>query len=165
LQLLFYYKNKTTISTIDLNQQISKDKFKITTSTEYLSNNIYKYLINECKKDNINIYIIKYLVEHGADINEATKYGETALFNTCKNGNEVVVKYLVEHGADVNKEIRNGKTPLFEACSSGNEAVVKYLVEHGANVNKKMNGFSDCFSFSTPLFNACKSGNEAVVRY
>ena len=63
------------------------------------------------------IYLIKNIIYiNGADINEATKYGETALFNACKNGNEVVVKYLVEHGADVNKETRNGKTPLFEAC-------------------------------------------------
>jgi len=34
LQLLFYYKNKITISTIDFNQQISNDKFKILINTE-----------------------------------------------------------------------------------------------------------------------------------
>jgi len=36
LRFLLYYKNKTTISTADLNKQISKEKFKISTNLPYV---------------------------------------------------------------------------------------------------------------------------------
>ena len=42
--------------------------------------------------------IIKYLVEHGTDINKEDNDGFTPLYNACEEGHEDVVKYLVEHG-------------------------------------------------------------------
>ena len=69
LQLLLHFKNKIAISTSDLNQLISNEKFKISLNTKY-SRNIVKYLINECNKKFINIYIIKYLIKNGIDINK-----------------------------------------------------------------------------------------------
>ena len=57
--------------------------------------------------------IVKYLIEHGANINITSHCGEVPLFNACFIGNEVIVKYLVEHGADVNKKNFKGKTPLY----------------------------------------------------
>eukprot|EP00833_Pecoramyces_ruminatium_P012865 jgi/Orpsp1_1/1186897/evm.model.d7180000053948.1 len=68
--LLDNYKNKIAISTSNLNQKITNEKFQISINVDYSFNNIGKYLINECSKKDINIYIIKYLVEHGVDINE-----------------------------------------------------------------------------------------------
>ena len=48
LQLLFYYKNKITISQTDLIQLISNGKFKILINTEYyFDNHVDKYLENE----------------------------------------------------------------------------------------------------------------------
>jgi len=45
------------------------------------------------KKKDINIYIIKYLIKHGANINKEYGYDErTFLFDACKNGNEAIVK-------------------------------------------------------------------------
>ncbi|KAL6605118.1 hypothetical protein U3516DRAFT_758083 [Neocallimastix sp. 'constans'] len=41
--------------------------------------------------------LVKYLVEHGADINK-----EIPQFRAIKRGNENLIKYLVEHGADIN---------------------------------------------------------------
>jgi len=55
-------------------------------------------------RENGNEAIVKCLVEHGANINKETDYGETPLFNACKSGNEAVVKYLVKLGANMNKE-------------------------------------------------------------
>ena len=42
-----------------------------------------------------NIHLVKYLVEHGANINKASSYGETAICYACKGGYEEIVKYLV----------------------------------------------------------------------
>ena len=145
IQLLLCYFNEVPIPT--LLQLISNKKFKISTHTKY-TGDINKYLINECTKKHTNMQIIRYLVEHGADINKINKYGEVPLTYACRNGNILLVKCLVEHGADINKENNESKTPLFKACSNGNEAIVKYLVEHGADINKETShGF-------TPLFEA-----------
>ena len=70
LQLLLQYKNKIAISSSDLNQLISNEKFKILiNNTELISDKIFvidkynelnndvnKYLIFECQKKDINIY-------------------------------------------------------------------------------------------------------------
>lgn len=103
--------------------------------------------------------VVKYLVEHGADVNKENEYGETPLFKACYSGNENIVKYLVEQGAGVNKESEDEETPLFFACLQGHENIVKYLVEHGADVNKATD------SGETPLHIARKKGYENIVRY
>ena len=72
--------------------------------------------------------IVKYLVEHGANIhslndglNWASYYGKLE-----------VVKYLLENGADVRFK---DDFALRFASNFGYLEVVKYLVEHGANVH------------------------------
>ena len=127
LRLLLHYKNKISLSTFDLNQQISNEKFKISIKFPHFHfyNTIFKYINNECDKDDINIYIIKYLVEHGIDINEKDRNDKTPLFKACKRGDEDMVKYLVEHGVDINNKSRRGETPLFKVCKYGNETIVK----------------------------------------
>ena len=159
MQLLLHYKNQIAISTSDLPQQISKEKYKITKSEEY-SRNINKYLYNECAKKDVNMYLIKYLVELGADINkENDYYRETPLFKACKSGNEAVVKYLVESGADINKVNIYGESPLFVAYGKGNEILIKYLVENGADINN-VNIYGE-----TPLFEAYRRENESIIKY
>ena len=166
LRMLIYYKNKKAISVAVLNQQISNEKFRILVNTDCLNNSkrkicnkIDKYLINECNKKNINIHIIKFLVEHGANLNSKDKFHETPLFGACSNGNEAAVKYLVKHGAIINERNYDNETILFNACKNGNEVIVKYLVEHGADIN------SVSYIGETALFNACKSESEAIVKY
>ncbi|KAG4104272.1 hypothetical protein H8356DRAFT_927193, partial [Neocallimastix lanati (nom. inval.)] len=45
-----------------------------------------------------------FLVEHGADVNIKTNFGENPLFISCKKGNEAIVKYLIENGTELNKK-------------------------------------------------------------
>ncbi|OUM57241.1 hypothetical protein PIROE2DRAFT_33019, partial [Piromyces sp. E2] len=56
--------------------------------------------------------IVKYIIDHGADINKENNDGETPLHFACTNGNENTVKYLVGHGANIDKEDEEGITPL-----------------------------------------------------
>jgi len=102
--------------------------------------------------------IVRYLVEHGADINKGD--GSTPLHLACEKGHKNIVKYLVEHGADINnKGERCGWTPLQYACYYGNENIAKYLIEHGADINKTNN------YGSTPLHFACEKGHKNIVKY
>ena len=68
-------------------------------------------MFNACSSGNKRL--VKYLVEHGADINIPNNTDRTPLFNACFIKNEELVKYLVEIGADINKQNDNGVTPLF----------------------------------------------------
>ena len=93
---------------------------------------------------NGDISIVKYLVEHGADVNAECKGPngsiKTPLIIACENEKDTIARYLIEHGANVNVELithNSFNTPLSIACDKENESMVKYLIEHGANANIK----------------------------
>lgn len=91
---------------------------------------------------------VKYLVEHGADINLKDARGWTPLHYAVERRLRLV-RYLVEHGADLEAVNNHGETPLIcavqgERVSSlpyhwywDDDKIVKYLVEQGANLNAK----------------------------
>jgi ankyrin repeat protein len=82
-----------------------------------------------------NLEVVKYLVEHGADIDKSdNNRDKTPLLAASFKGHFDIVKYLVEKGAKVNAQSINGFTPLHDAAYVGNFEIVKYLIEHGADV-------------------------------
>lgn len=95
--------------------------------------------------------VVRFLLENGADVNIADKYGRTALSEACKtHGSSLdIVRLLVEKGADVNGADNRARTPLSEACRHYNLEIVKLLAEKGANVN-----IADDIG-RTPLHEAC----------
>eukprot|EP00833_Pecoramyces_ruminatium_P002015 jgi/Orpsp1_1/1176047/evm.model.c7180000056215.1 len=100
-----------------------------------------------CEQENESM--VKYLVEHGADINTVSEYRKYT--QNC----DAVRKY---HLCDIIKV----KSPLCMACKKGNESIVNYLVEHGADINAKYEYLnSKKLEIVTPLMYACKSGNES----
>jgi len=48
--------------------------------------------------------IVKYLVEHGADVKKTIVNGWTPLFFAFDHQNKQLIKLLVEYGTDINKE-------------------------------------------------------------
>jgi len=103
--------------------------------------------------------VVKYLVEHGADVNQVNRNGNTPLLVSSENGHLQVVQYLIEHGADVNRGNNNGVTPLWMSSQNGHLPVVQYLIEHGADVNQvDRNG-------DTPLLVSSQEGHLPVVEY
>ncbi|XP_028395462.1 uncharacterized protein LOC114519517, partial [Dendronephthya gigantea] len=81
--------------------------------------------------------IVKYLVDHGADIYSKNENGETVLRMATRNGLFELVKYFIQYGSD-----KSGKTALHHAVDAGVTDIVKYLAEQcAADVNgKKTNG-------------------------
>jgi ankyrin repeat protein len=55
---------------------------------------------------------VKFLVEHGADVNEAGQFGWTALHSAAYQGLDDVVAYLASQGADLDAKDGFGQTPL-----------------------------------------------------
>ncbi len=98
---------------------------------------------------------VKVLVESGADVNQRTKYGWTALLTATQNRHYRLGAYLLDHGADPNIANNGGWTALYLATDnrnieSGDYPVrapdmdhldfIKLLLAHGANVNARICG-------------------------
>jgi ankyrin repeat protein len=98
---------------------------------------------------------VKVLAESGADVNQQTKYGWTALLTATQNRHYVAGAYLLDHGANPNIANNGGWTPLYLATDNRNiEAgdyparnpdmdhldFIKLLLAHGANVNARICG-------------------------
>ena len=103
--------------------------------------------------------VLKYLVEHGADVNQPDNDGFTPLLMGSQNGHLPVVQYLVENGADVNQTRNDGVTPLYISSQKGHVLVVQYLVENGADVNQNTN------NGATPLAIAIYSNHTEVAKF
>ncbi|XP_028395339.1 serine/threonine-protein kinase TNNI3K-like [Dendronephthya gigantea] len=103
--------------------------------------------------------MMKYLVEHGADVNDEDNVGRTALSYAVTQGTLEMMKYLVEHGAYVNDKDNVGRTALSYAVTKGRVEMMKYLVEHGADVNDKDNVGRTALSY------AVTKGRVEMMKY
>lgn len=104
-------------------------------------------------------YLVKTLLENGADVNMEGYKGTTALMSASYLGREDIVRYLIEYDAAINKERKNdGTTALWEASRIGNTTIVQHFIDHGAEIDAERN------DGITPLWIAAQNGHEDVVR-
>ncbi len=97
----------------------------------------------------------KVLLNAGANVNQVTNYGWTALLTATQNRHYKLAAYLLDHGANPNISNKGGWTPLYLATDNRNiEAgdypvrapdmdhldYIKLLIDKGANVNARVCG-------------------------
>ncbi|KAJ7759531.1 ankyrin repeat-containing domain protein [Mycena metata] len=109
---------------------------------------------------NGHLDVVKFLIEHGADVNAENEDGCTSLYLASRNGRLEVVKFLIEHGANINASDNDGYTSLSIASANGHLDVVKFLIEHGADINAK-----DQDGHLTSLYVASANGHLDVVKF
>ena len=100
----------------------------------------------------------RVLLEAGADVNQTTRYGWSALLAATQNQNYQMAKFLIEHGADVNLANKGGWTPLYLATDNRNIEggdyptrtpdmdsfeFIKFLLDNGANPNSRITESSE----------------------
>ncbi|MES2603733.1 MAG: ankyrin repeat domain-containing protein [Pseudomonadota bacterium] len=100
----------------------------------------------------------RVLLDAGADVNQTTRYGWSALLAATQNRNYQMGKFLIEHGADVNLANKGGWTPLYLATDNRNLEGGDYptraadmndlefitlLLDKGANPNAQMTESSE----------------------
>jgi len=128
---------------INGNIQVVKDIIESGTAINKPYGDHSTTLLHYASVDNLDM--VKYLVEHGADINIHTLYNWSPLMCALSNSyfypdrQFEIIKYLIDHGAIVNYVINSGyndKTPLHKAAGGGDIRIVKYLLDHGADTKK-----------------------------
>jgi len=83
--------------------------------------------------------LVRLLLEHGANPNAATEFGDTLLHLAATKGHFETMRLLLLHGANPNAKSIEGLTPLMVAHDVHCR---RLLVESGANVNARDNGGS-----------------------
>ncbi|MFA6263784.1 MAG: ankyrin repeat domain-containing protein [Candidatus Babeliales bacterium] len=78
--------------------------------------------------------IIKFLLEHDADVNHRNKYGDSALTFAVECAHENIVRLLLQGGIDLGKE---PKTLFHKAVIGKNKKVIKLLLDKGLSVNER----------------------------
>ncbi len=87
--------------------------------------------------------IAKFLISKGADVNQKTSSGSTALIVACdffEGDSELVAKFtelLLKNGAKPNAIEKNTDGAIHYAAMYGHYKAVKLLVENKASINKK----------------------------
>ncbi|ORY54137.1 ankyrin, partial [Neocallimastix californiae] len=115
--------------------------------------------VNEQNRDDYIYAITKYLVDHGAIINETNKFGYTPLIYASKYNNFKAMKYLIEHGADINAKNNFEYSSLIYLCQHGNLEGIEYLIKQGANIDDRER------SGDTSLMIACKNKFDDIVEF
>jgi len=107
--------------------------------------------------ENGHFSIVEFLVQNGADVNQASNDGAIPLFMSSQNGHFPIVEFLVQKGADVNQVINDRRTPLLISSHNGHFPIVEFLVQNDADVNYADN------NGATPILMSSQNGHFSIV--
>jgi ankyrin repeat protein len=103
--------------------------------------------------------LVKALIDAGADVTHANRYGVTPLMLAVENADVSTIDLLLKAGADPNAALPEGETILMTAVQTGDVAVVSRLIAAGASVAAR-----EGFHGETPLIWAAASNHVEVLR-
>ena len=82
-----------------------------------------------------NLELVKLLIQHGADVNEKTRSGSTAVHAACLADNFEIVTVLGDAGADISSADNKSSTCLMATFESFDSKIMEYLLNKGVDVN------------------------------
>jgi ankyrin repeat protein len=102
--------------------------------------------------------MIKQLVKHGANVNQQTKDGTSALMLAVDAKQHRITKWLLKQGVDANLVTHDGYTSLMIAVANKDAVSTNLLLNMGANVDLYTT------TGSSALMSACIHGNLDILR-
>ena len=103
---------------------------------------------------------VQAYLNSGADPNQITANGETALHNAAWYNDTETMQLLIDAGADVDLTTPSGDSALRDAARWGHVEAVNLLIAAGADVNYH----PESYPFSTALRAAVRSGSTDTVK-
>ena len=88
-------------------------------------------LIIAFKTGDSDLYLVKLLIEEGADMNLQNKKGQNLLMIACDEQSVPCVEILIEKGVKTNLQDNEGLTALMIASKRGNKNIVEQLISEG----------------------------------
>jgi ankyrin repeat protein len=76
---------------------------------------------------------VKFLAEHGADVNAVNEFGDSPLIDVATLGRDHIAELLLQHGANPNAVSKTRDNALHIAVLSANERMIRVLLEGGAD--------------------------------
>ena len=120
------------------------------------------HLLLAMDSDDLDIGIIRFFLERGADVNAADNNHSTLLHEALYSGSAEAARLLLEHGANINARNNEGQTPRHLLLAMDTEDIdidtIRFFLERGADVDAVDN------DHSTLLHKASYSGNTEVAR-
>ncbi len=149
------------ISEASLDDQVSKSVVdsKLKKSAEY---GVLSDLMNAAANGDINRSLA--ILKTGGNVNERTKWGETALMFASKYGHQPVVELLLNNHAELNmRTLEGGNSALIFACSFAGPNIVRLLLDNGSDPNILPNT-EDPLGNQPALETAVQSGNIENIK-
>jgi ankyrin repeat protein len=106
--------------------------------------------------------MVKYLINHGADVNINTYHG-TTLTIAAWNGNADIARILLQNGANPNAVVLDGYTPLTIAAYRDSAEVIKVLAEFGAKL-EYIHPVTSYTALSTATYYGHKDAAIALIK-
>ncbi len=155
LSMVYSYKNGIPLSNLQIYKLRDSALIDINGKSVHLEG--YSFLM--CAIDNDNNEIVELLLNHGSDIEQKKKDGDTALgFALYRDVDPKIIQMLLDKGANINARNNEGSTPIMIAAKEGNLETIQMLLDKGADINDRDN------EGSTPLMLAVKKGrSEAAI--
>lgn len=121
---------------------------------------------NTKKKESKRLYIVKYLLDNGADCNKKDINGWTALFWASWSGMDEIASLIIDKCSNINDATSKKWTPLMAAALKGNVDVVKLLLKKGADKSLKNSDGKTAFDIATAnkviYFERAEEYNEII---
>ena len=105
-----------------------------------------------------DVTAVRALIKSGADVNQRSGDGSTALLWAAHNSNVEIARALIAAKAAVDTPNDFGVTPLLEASRNGDAAMVDLLLRSGADPKRSHP------EGETPLLSAARAGSVPAVR-
>eukprot|EP01129_Flabellula_baltica_P007197 TRINITY_DN2771_c0_g1_i1.p1 TRINITY_DN2771_c0_g1~~TRINITY_DN2771_c0_g1_i1.p1 ORF type:complete len:986 (-),score=182.87 TRINITY_DN2771_c0_g1_i1:41-2998(-) len=106
-----------------------------------------------------NLDMVKWLINHGSNVDEKNDYGCTALLLAVINNHHDIVDYLLDMGANINEQNDQHESAVLCASNEGHLTLLHFLISKGADYLTKDN--QGC----SPLHLACMNGHLKIAKY